>query len=295
MAKQLGGILAALSTPFTDAGDLDEATLRRHVDFLIDNGIHGLVPCGSTGEMAALTLDERRRTTEIVLDQNAGRVAVAPQTGANRTADAVALSSHAADHGADALLVVQPYYEPPTRAEVIEYFATVGDSAGVPLIAYNLPSVTGVNLDREFYGELLDKTDAVRYIKDTSGSLEQAYDLIFNLGDRIQTFVGYDTLLLPAFMAGSAGSIWGAPNFMPRESVQLFDLARAGKQEEAHALFRRVWNVLDFLGKEGYAVATKAAAELCGVPLGAPRAPYGRLPEEKVKDLAARLDAAGLR
>ena len=295
MAKQLGGILAALSTPFTDAGDLDEATLRRHVDFLIDNGIHGLVPCGSTGEMAALTLDERRRTTEIVLDQNAGRVAVAPQTGANRTADAVALSSHAADHGADALLVVQPYYEPPTRAEVIEYFATVGDSAGVPLIAYNLPSVTGVNLDREFYGELLDKTDAVRYVKDTSGSLEQAYDLIFNLGDRIQTFVGYDTLLLPAFMAGSAGSIWGAPNFMPRESVQLFDLARAGKQEEAHALFRRVWNVLDFLGKEGYAVATKAAAELCGVPLGAPRAPYGRLPEEKVKDLAARLDAAGLR
>lgn len=295
MAKQLGGILAALSTPFTDAGDLDEATLRRHVDFLIDNGIHGLVPCGSTGEMAALTLDERRRTTEIVLDQNAGRVAVAPQTGANRTADAVALSSHAADHGADALLVVQPYYEPPTRAEVIEYFATVGDSAGVPLIAYNLPSVTGVNLDREFYGELLDKTDAVRYIKDTSGSLEQAYDLIFNLGDRIQTFVGYDTLLLPAFMAGSAGSIWGAPNFMPRESVQLFDLARAGKQDEAHALFRRVWNVLDFLGKEGYAVATKAAAELCGVPLGAPRAPYGRLPEEKVKDLAARLDAAGLR
>lgn len=295
MAKQLGGILAALSTPFTDAGDLDEATLRRHVDFLIDNGIHGLVPCGSTGEMAALTLDERRRTTEIVLDQNAGRVAVAPQTGANRTADAVALSSHAADHGADALLVVQPYYEPPTRAEVIEYFATVGDSAGVPLIAYNLPSVTGVNLDREFYGELLDKTDAVRYIKDTSGSLEQAYDLIFNLGDRIQTFVGYDTLLLPAFMAGSAGSIWGAPNFMPRESVQLLELARAGKQGEAHELFRRVWNVLDFLGKEGYAVATKAAAELCGVPLGAPRAPYGRLPEEKVKDLADRLDAAGLR
>lgn len=295
MAKQLAGILAALSTPFTDAGEVDEATLRRHVDFLIDNGVHGLVPCGSTGEMAALSFEERRRVTEIVLDQNAGRVAVAPQTGANRTADAVALSSHAADHGADALLVVQPYYEPPTRAEVIEYFATVGDSAGVPLIAYNLPSVTGVNLDREFYGELLEKTDAVRYIKDTSGSLEQAYDLIFNLGDRIQTFVGYDTLLLPAFMAGSAGSIWGAPNFMPRESVQLFDLARAGKQEEAHALFRRVWNVLDFLGKEGYAVATKAAAELCGVPLGAPRAPYGRLPEEKVKDLAARLDAAGLR
>lgn len=295
MAKQLAGILAALSTPFTDAGEVDEAALRRHVDFLIDNGVHGLVPCGSTGEMAALSFEERRRVTEIVLDQNAGRVAVAPQTGANRTADAVALSSHAADHGADALLVVQPYYEPPTRAEVIEYFATVGDSAGVPLIAYNLPSVTGVNLDREFYGELLEKTDAVRYIKDTSGSLEQAYDLIFNLGDRIQTFVGYDTLLLPAFMAGSAGSIWGAPNFMPRESVQLFDLARAGKQEEAHALFRRVWNVLDFLGKEGYAVATKAAAELCGVPLGAPRAPYGRLPEEKVKDLAARLDAAGLR
>lgn len=295
MSKKLGGVMAALSTPFTEAGDVDEGRLREHVDFLIGNGVHGLVPGGSTGEFAALSVAERERVNEVVLAHTAGRVPVAPQTGATRTADAIALSRHAAEHGADAVLVVQPYYEPPTRAEVIEYFATVGKAAGIPLITYNLPSVTGMNLDRAFYTELLEHTDAVRYVKDTSGSLEQAYDLLFNLGDRLDTFVGWDTLVLPAFAAGSKGSIWGAVNFAPAECVRLFELARAGEQEAAHDLFRRLWNVLDFLGKEGYAASTKAAAELLGIDLGAPREPYGRLPEDKLKELAALLDQAGLR
>lgn len=295
MSKQLGGVLAALSTPFTESGAVDEARLREHIDFLLDNGVHGLVPGGSTGEFAALSLEERKRVNEVTLEHTAGRVPVAPQTGATRTADAIELSRHAAEHGADALLVVQPYYEPPTREEVIRYFATVGKEAGIPLIAYNLPGVTGMNLDRAFYTELLEHTDAVRYIKDTSGSLEQAYDLIFNLGDRLTTFVGWDTLVLPAFAAGSHGSIWGAVNFLPAECVRLFELAKAGKQEEAHDLFRRLWNVLDFLGKEGYAASTKAAAELLGVDLGAPREPYGRLPEDKVKELSSLLEQAGLR
>lgn len=295
MTKKLGGVIAAISTPFTGNGEIDEAALRTHIDFLLDAGVHGLVPGGSTGEFAALSFDERRRLHEIVLAHTDGRVPVAPQTGSTRTADAVALSRHAADHGADAVLLVQPYYEPPTREEVIDYFHTVGTAAGVPVIAYNLPGVTGMNLDREFYTELLDRTDVVRYVKDTSGSLEQAYDLLFNLHHLVTTFVGWDTLILPAFAAGADGTIWGAPNFMPRESVELWNLARAGRQAEAHELFRRVWNVLDFLGKEGYAASTKAAAELLGVPLGSPRAPYGRLPDDKVKDLAARLERAGLR
>jgi len=124
---------------------------------------------------------------------------------------------------------VQPFYEAPTRHEVIEYFATVGEAAGVPVIAYNLPGVTGMNLDRPFYRELLERTDAVKYLKDTSGSIEQAFDLIFNLGDAIDTFVGWDTIVLPAFSAGAAGSIWGAPNFAPKECVAIFDLAKEGK------------------------------------------------------------------
>jgi len=294
MTKKLSGILAAVSTPFGTDGLVDEGRLRGHVDFLIDNGLHGLVPCGSTGEFAALTVDERKRVNEIVIEQAAGRVPVAPQTGSTRTAEAVELSKHAAAAGADAVLVVQPFYEAPTRREVIEYFATVGEAAGIPLIAYNLPGVTGMNLDRPFYRELLERTDAVKYVKDTSGSIEQAFDLIFNLGDAIDTFVGWDTIVLPAFSAGAAGSIWGAPNFAPKECVAIYDLAKAGKTAEAFDIFKRLWNVFDFLGKEGYAVSTKAAGQAVGVDLGLPRAPYGELEPEKLDELRKLVAETGL-
>ncbi|HEY5841241.1 MAG TPA: dihydrodipicolinate synthase family protein [Mycobacterium sp.] len=294
MSQKLGGILAAVSTPFAADGTVDEAVLRRHVDFLIDNGLHGLVPGGSTGEFAALTLDERKRVNEVVIEQAAGRVPVAPQTGSTRTAEAIELSKHAADAGASAVLLVQPFYEAPTRHQVMEYFATVGEAAGVPVIAYNLPGVTGMNLDRPFYRDLLERTDVVKYVKDTSGSIEQAFDLIFNLGDAIDTFVGWDTIVLPAFSAGAAGSIWGAPNFAPKECVAIYELATEGKTAEALAIFKRLWNVFDFLGKEGYAVATKAAAGAVGVNLGVARAPYGPLSADKQDELTKLIAETGL-
>ena len=294
MTTKLAGILAAVSTPFNADGAVDEGVLRNHVDFLIDNGLHGLVPGGSTGEFAALTSNERKRVNEIVIEQAGGRVPVAPQTGSTSTAEAIELSKHAADAGADAVLLVQPFYETPTRHEVIEYFATVGEAAGVPVIAYNLPGVTGMNLDRPFYRELFERTDAVKYVKDTSGSIEQAFDLIFNLGDAIDTFVGWDTIVLPAFSAGAAGSIWGAPNFAPRECVAIYDLAKQGKTAEAFEIFKRLWNVFDFLGKEGYAVSTKAAAAAVGVNLGAPRAPYSELPSAKTDELRKLIAETGL-
>jgi 4-hydroxy-tetrahydrodipicolinate synthase len=294
MTTKLRGVLAALSTPFDQDGEVAEPVLRNHVDFLIDNGLHGLVPGGSTGEFTALTLDERKRVNEIVIDQAAGRVPVVPQTGSTRTADAVELSKHAADAGASALLVVQPYYEPPTRHEVIEYFATVGEAAGVPIMAYNLPAVTGMNLDRPFYRDLLERTDVVKLVKDTSGSIEQAFDLIFNLGDAIDMFIGWDTIVLPAFSAGAVGSIWGAANFAPRECVAIYELATSGQTAAALEIFKRLWNVFDFLGKEGYSVATKAAAQAVGVNLGAPRAPYGELPPAKKDELRKLIAETGL-
>lgn len=294
MTKKLEGILAAVSTPFGSDGGVDEARLRDHVDFLIENGLHGLVPCGSTGEFATLSAAERKRVNEVVVDQAAGRVPVAPQTGSTSTAEAVELSKHAASVGADAILVVQPFYESPTRTEVMEYFATVGEAAGIPVIAYNLPAVTGMNMDRGFYRELLERTDAVRYVKDTSGSIEQAFDLIFNMSDSIETFVGWDTIVLPAFSAGAAGSIWGAPNFAPRECVAIYELAKAGKTAEALEIFKRLWNVFDFLGKEGYAVSTKAAAQATGIDLGSARAPYGDLEPDKLDDLRKLVADSGL-
>ncbi len=288
----LHGVLAALSTPFDEYGDIDEPALRQHVDRMIDAGIHGLVPCGSTGEFAAMTTEERKRVNRITIGQAAGRVPVVPGTGSTSTAEALELSCDAAEAGADALLLVQPYYEAPTQAEVIEYFATVGGSAGLPVIVYNLPAVTGMNLDRTFYERLLDRTDAVTYVKDTTGNLEQALDLMLNLGDRLTTFVGWDTIVLPGLVAGGTGTIWGTPNFAPRECVQIYENVQAGKFAEAAVTFQRLWNVMHFLGAEGYAASVKAAAEAVGVDLGVPRRPYGPLPDDKVRRLRQLIDEA---
>lgn len=294
MTDTLSGILAAISTPFAADGSVDEVRLRQHVDFLIENGLHGLTPNGSTGEFAALTVDERKRVNEIVIEQAAGRVPVVAGVGSTSTTQSVELAKHAEQHGASGLLVVAPFYEPPTRDEVIAYYATIANTVSIPVVAYNLPEITGINLDKQFYRDLLQHTGNVKYIKDTSGSMEQALDLIYNLGDELTTFVGLDTILLPAFLSGARGSIWGAPNFAPRECVQIFELAKAGKADEASEIFKRLWNVFDFLGKEGYAVATKGAAKAAGVDLGEPRAPYSPLPAEKQQQLEKLVAEAGI-
>lgn len=291
---EIRGVLAALSTPFTEHGDIDELALRGHVDRMIDAGVHGLVPCGSTGEFAAMSTDERKRVNRITLDQAGGRVPVVPGTGSTSTAEAVELSRDAADAGADAVLLVQPYYETPTRTEVMEYFATVGDAARLPVIVYNLPAVTGMNLDRAFYEELLQRTDAVTHVKDTTGNLEQALDLMLNLGDRLHTFVGWDTIVLPGLLAGGTGTIWGTPNFAPRECVQIFEYVQAGKFDEAAGIFTRIWNVMNFLGREGYAVSVKAAAAELGIDIGFPRAPYSPLPPHKRAELRRLMETAEL-
>jgi 4-hydroxy-tetrahydrodipicolinate synthase len=293
MPKTLNGVLAALSTPFAPDGSVDTRALREHIDRLLDAGIHGLVPCGSTGEFAAMTIEERKLVTEVTIEQAGGRVPVVPGTASTRTADAIELSRHAAEHGADAVLVVAPYYETPTRAELIEYFAEVGEAAGVPIVVYNLPAATGVNLDRSFYTELLERTDYVRYIKDTTGDLEQALDLIINL-ESIDTFVGWDTIVLPGLLAGGTGTIWGTPNFAPRECAQIYELVQAGQHAEATEIFRRIWNVMSFLGREGYAVSVKAAAAAVGFNLGQPRAPYTSLPPGKNAELVNLVAEAGL-
>lgn len=294
MTKKLTGVLAALSTPFDTNDKIDEAALRDHVELMIDSGIHGLVPGGSTGEFAAMTPDERKRVNRIVIEQAAGRVPVVPGTGSCSTTEAIELSKDAADAGADAVLLVQPYYETPTRAEVIEYFTRVGEAAGVPVVVYNLPAVTGMNLDRGFYEELLERTDTVHYVKDTTGDLEQAHDLLINLNGRVDTFVGWDTIVLPGLIAGGTGTIWGTPNFAPRECVAIYELAKAGKYEEAATIFRRLWNLMHFLGQEGYAVSVKAAAAAVGIKLGLPRAPYSPLPNTKYAELTKLVTQAGL-
>ena len=151
MSKKLGGILAAVSTPFTADGAVDEAALRGHVDFLIGNGLHGLVPGGKHRRIRRPDLPRSANSsTRWSLNRPPAGYPSPRRPGPLSTAEAINLSKQAADDGADAVLLVQPFYEAPTRHQVIEYFATVGEAAGVPVIAYNLPGVTGMNWTGRF-------------------------------------------------------------------------------------------------------------------------------------------------
>src|SRR5689334_1766202 len=178
MSQQLSGVLTALATPFTADDQIDEALLRRLVDRSIDGGVAGVVACGSTGEFAAMTGAERRLLVETVVEQAAGRVPVVAQTGAVSTREAVALSRHAESAGASVLMVVAPYYEPLTLDETLTYLRTVADAVSIPIMLYNLPVATGVNLSAEVVGALAAEVDNIRYIKDTSADMAQAGQLI---------------------------------------------------------------------------------------------------------------------
>jgi 4-hydroxy-tetrahydrodipicolinate synthase len=212
MTTPLSGVLSALLTPFDNDGAVDEAILRRVVDRNIDGGVNGVVACGSTGEFTTLSGSERRHLVETVIDQTAGRVPVVAQTGAQSTSEAIALSQHAEQAGASVLMVVAPYYEPLSIDETKRYLRTVAESVNIPVMLYNLPGATGVNMEPALVGELAREIENVKYIKDTSADLSQAGELIHHHRDVISTIVGWDALFLAAIAEGAAGVMAGTAN-----------------------------------------------------------------------------------
>ncbi|MFI6370109.1 4-hydroxy-tetrahydrodipicolinate synthase [Streptomyces sp. NPDC050546] len=273
MSSQLSGVLTALATPFAPDGEIDEKTLRRLVDRSVDGGVDGVVACGSTGEFAAMSGTERRHLLETVVDQTAGRVPVIAQTGALSTREAVALSRHAQSAGASVLMVVAPYYEPLTLEETLRYLRTVADAVDIPVMLYNLPGATGVNLSPDTVGQLAREVDNIRYIKDTSADMAQAGQLIHRHGDVISTFVGWDSLLLTAVSEGAAGVMAGTANVMPAELVSIHRALRAGDLGRARAEWARIYPLMDAIMSAPFIPAIKAALDATGFPAGAPREP----------------------
>ncbi|WSQ13995.1 4-hydroxy-tetrahydrodipicolinate synthase [Streptomyces sp. NBC_01231] len=273
MSSELSGVLTALATPFASDGGIEEKTLRRLVDRSIDGGVDGVVACGSTGEFAAMSAAERRQVVETVVDQVAGRVPVVAQTGALSTREAVELSRHAQDAGASVLMVVAPFYEPLTLEETLRYLRTVADAVDIPIMLYNLPGATGVNLLPETVGQLAREVDNIRYIKDTSADMAQAGQLIHRYGDVISTFVGWDSLLLTAISEGAAGVMAGTANVMPTELVSIHRALVAGDLDRARAEWARIYPLMDAIMSAAFIPAVKAALEAAGFPVGGPREP----------------------
>ena len=273
MASPLSGVLVALATPFAADGSLDVSRLRELVDRTIDGGIHGVVACGSTGEFSALTVDERRLVVETVVDQAAHRVPVVAQTGSTSTTEAIGLSRHAQSVGADVIMPVAPYYEPLSLAETTNYLRRVAGSVEIPVMLYNLPGATGVDLSPDVVAALAREVGNIRYVKNTSPDMAQAAQLIHHYGDLVGTFLGWDTLILSSLVSGAAGVMAGTANVVPAEIVAVYDAVKAGDLEAARRAWARIYPLLDAALSVNYIAAVKLALEAAGFPAGSTREP----------------------
>ena len=293
-AAQLQGILPALVTPFKGDGSLDEAALRSLVSRLVSAGVGGLLPCGSTGEFTTLSVQERKRVTEVVLEAAAGALPVVPHTGSLTTDETVELSRHAESAGAAAVMVVPPYYEPPVWEDLVDHYETVAGAIGIPVMVYNVPSASGVRMTVERVDELAS-IPGVEYIKDTSGDAVFFTHLVEELSDRLGIFNGADTLSFCALAAGARGAVWGAANFIPELTVELYRCLSLDKDlEMGRAVWKKIWPICQILESTNYAAAVKTACELVGAPAGPTRLPVRLLDEKGRERLAAALTNAGI-
>ena len=291
LQTSLTGILAAVPTPFTaDGSAVDEDALAALVDRLVAAGIHGLVPCGTTGEFTSLSPEEHRRVIELHVSAAAGRVPVVAGVGSMTTAGAIDLVQHSERVGADAVMLVPPFYDPLDFATLKVFLAEVAAATSLPIVYYNVPGATGIRLDADQIAEL-GSIEGVDYLKDTSGDAITLTDLIVNRAGDIKAFNGWDTLTFTGIALGAEASVWGVGGIVPEQAVELWDtLAVKGDLVTARELWRDLWALSSYLESISYVAGVKAALELLGHPVGPTRAPVQPLSAEQRAGLVAVLE-----
>ncbi len=230
------GVFTALITPFSEYNTVDYAALERIIENQIQSGIDGLVPCGTTGESPTLSHEEHDRVIAQTIKLAKGRVPVIAGTGSNATSEAIRLSQHAEDAGADAVLLVNPYYNKPTQKGLFLHFKAIADSVSIPCILYNIKGRTGVNLDTETLNELESSCKNIIAVKEASGDLEQMERVISSKKKDFSVLSGDDNLSLPLIKKGGDGVISVASNLFPREMSRMIHLALDGHFEEAEKI-----------------------------------------------------------
>lgn len=256
------GAIVAIVTPFKN-GRIDEGALRDLIEFQIANGTDGIVPCGTTGESATLTHEEHERVIEITIDAVKKRVPVIAGTGSNSTAEALRLTKHAFEAGADGALIVCPYYNRPSQEGLYQHFKMIAENVPIPIVPYNIPSRTGVNLLPEMVAKLA-KIENIVGIKEASGSLKQASDIIDICGNNFDVLSGDDFFTLPLLAIGGAGIISVISNVAPADMAGLVDTFTAGDLNKAKTLHSKMSSLIDALFMEVNPIPVKAALYLMG-------------------------------
>ncbi|MGB2824447.1 MAG: 4-hydroxy-tetrahydrodipicolinate synthase [Phycisphaerae bacterium] len=287
---QLGGSNVALVTPFAD-GEVDYDALGRLIDFQIDGGTQGLVPCGTTGESPTLSHEEQDKVTEFTVRRAAGRVPVIAGTGSNATSEAVRLTKHARDAGADACLVVNPYYNKPTQQGMYEHIARMAE-VGLPIVLYNIPSRTGIELAAETVVRMYNGIDMVVGIKEATGKLDLSSAIAAACD--ITILSGDDSLTLPICSVGGKGVISVLANILPGEVRRLCDAIAAGDAAAARDQHLRLFPLFKAMFVETNPIPIKAAMAMAGMIRNELRLPMASLSEAHRAPLAKLLREFGV-
>jgi 4-hydroxy-tetrahydrodipicolinate synthase len=285
------GVLPAIITPFKDDYSLDEEGLRKNIEFLQESGVSGIVPCGTTGESATLTFEEHKRVVEVAVD--CATVPVVAGTGSNNTREALELTSHAADTGADAALLITPYYNKPNDRGMFEHYKVIAESCDIPIILYNVPKRTGADLRPELVKKLASIENIIG-IKEASGSISQVSQVIEQTrGTGFVVLSGDDDMTLPIMALGGAGVISVVANVAPRKTMAMVEAMARGDLDEARRLHFELAPLVRSMFLETNPIPVKTACGLLGLAAGPLRLPLAPMSLDKEKTLKEILDRLG--
>lgn len=288
---QIAGCFTALITPFTDSG-IDKAALESLIEEQLEAGIHGLVPCGSTGEAATMTEDERISVIDTTIKKVAGRVPVIAGTGSNCTAESIRFSKMARDKGADAVMLVVPYYNKPTQDGIFKHFETIAKEVNVPVVVYNVPGRTASSIHPKTVRKLCEVENIVA-IKEASGKVENTIDILSDCPDMI-VLSGDDCLFLPLLSIGATGLISVASNVIPKPIATIYNAFADGQYNQARKLFYDAWPIFKAMFYETNPIPVKAALGLMGKIDPRTRLPLTPMNREHLEELKNTLAAAGV-
>ena len=293
MSHDWRGTFTALITPFDTQGELDVARIKSLAERQIEGGIEGLVPCGTTGESVTMSADEQVRVVELVLEAAATRVPVIAGAGGNATTKVVGMARRMAAAGADAILSVVPYYNKPTQEGLVRHFSTIADAALKPVVLYNVPGRTGANMKPATVARLAEHANVIA-VKEASGDLLQAMEIVKSTPDDFRVLSGEDNLTLPLLSIGADGLISVVGNEAPK---QIGDLVRAGldgRFDDARRIHYTLIELMNANFIESNPIPVKAAMAMLGLAEESYRLPLVPLTEASRDPLKRALAKAGL-
>ena len=293
MGLTVRGIIPAMVTPLDSNETVDEVGIRELIDYLVDSGVHGVFVCGSQGEGYALSDDEKRMVIEVSVDEVNGRVPVYAGTGAASTKETIKLSRYAVDVGADAVTVVTPYFIKPSQEELYIHYKLVAESVDIPVLIYNNPGRTNVNLEAGTVKRLAE-IDNVVGIKDSSGDLTLTAQYIMECPSEFAVLAGRDSLILATLLYGGKGAVAATANVAPKIVVGIYESFINGDLDKARELQFKLLPLRLAFSLGTFPVVVKEALNLMGKPSGPARSPVSHLPEEKRARLKLILEELNL-